>query len=162
MAFHKPDMQKEYLTPFHPYHYALENIVERTAMESKYFGATWRIIAEDRAAGLNAELQGEMLRLQFYGCGSGIASPRSNVNADEVRQKFDPNIVFRTKKDNDSGLQLADLAVGPIIRHIYGMDGRETRTVKDIIMPKLCAARDGNVRGFGVKCFPKFPPGCRL
>ena len=31
-AIHKPDMQAEYTTPFHPYNYSLENIIERTAM----------------------------------------------------------------------------------------------------------------------------------
>ncbi len=160
VAFHKLDMQRQYPNPFHPYYYGLEVILERVVMERRHFGATWRIIAEDRATGLNDDLNRELLRLQLQGCGSGILNPRNNVSAAELRATFDPMIVFLKKTDNDSGLQVADLAAGPITRHVYGLDARETRTVKDIVLPKLCAARNGNVRGFGIKCFPVYPPGC--
>src|ERR1700722_7492830 len=74
VAIHKPQMQDSYQLPawpFHPYHYALENIVERTAMESKNYGPTWRVVAEDRDEGLNLDLNAEMYRLQLNGCGKG-------------------------------------------------------------------------------------------
>jgi hypothetical protein len=158
----KPEMQMIYSTPFHPYHYALENIIERTAMESKRFGQTWRVVAEDREKGMNGDLQTEHLRLQFSGCGSGIVQPLSNVNAEEIRRKFDPVIVFRKKPDNDTGIQVADLAAGPITRHVLGLDHHEARTIRDVIIPKLCARRPGRARGFGIKCFPDYPSGCPI
>jgi Protein of unknown function (DUF3800) len=162
VAVHKPEMQTKYLRPYHPYHYALEIIVERTAMESKNFGWSWRIVAEDREKGLNGALQNEMLRLQLEGCGSAIEREKILVDAAEVRRKFHPEIEFRQKKDNDTGLQLADLTVGPVLRHIYGLDGSERRTLRGSIIPKLCRAKDGKLIGFGVKCFPEEPAGCPL
>jgi hypothetical protein len=161
-GIHKPDMQGVYPAPFHPYNYSLENIVERAAMESKNYARTWRVVAEDREKGLNDELSREMLRLQLYGCGSGIANPHSNVDADEVRRKFALEIRYRKKSENDSGLQVADLAVGPIIRRMYGLDTGEKRTLLDIVLPKVCRARDGKLRGFGLKAYPWYPPACPL
>lgn len=165
VAIHKPEMQYEYqapLKPYHAYHYAMENIVERAAMECKNYAATWRLVAEDREEGLNKQLGREMVRLQADGCGKGINKPRSNVTAAEVQHKFDPAIWFRKKTDNDSGLQVADLAVGPLVRYIFGADAGERRSVRDIVLPKLVCARDGCVRGFGAKCYPRFPKACRL
>ncbi len=165
VGIHKPEMQLQYqlhAIPFPTYHYALENIIERTAMQSKNFGYTWRVVAESRERGQNEDLQREMLRLQWEGCGRGIDRPRSNVTAEEVRRKFDPTLVFLAKHENHSGLQIADLAVGPIVRHAYGRDMGERQTFRDIVVSKLCAQRDGNVRGFGLKCYPEFPPGCPL
>ncbi len=161
-AIHKPDMQTEYEAPFQAYDYSLENIVERTAMESKNYAWTWRFVAEDREAGLNKELRNEMLRLQWYGCGKGIANPHSVVTADEVRRKIHSEISFRKKIENDSGLQVADLAVGPLVRHMYGLDGGERRSLTDIVREKVVRARDGKIRGFGAKCYPRFPAGCPL
>jgi hypothetical protein len=60
-------------------------------------------------------------------------------------------------------LQIADLAVGPMIRHMFGLDLSERQTFRDIIIPKLCrGARTGTIRGFGLKCFPRFPGVCPL
>ena len=165
VGIHKPDMQREYIAPNDPYpgyHYAMENIVERAAMESKNYARDWRLIAEDRESGLNKDLSREMLRLQWEGCGRGINNPRSNVTAAEVRQKFDPTIYFRKKSDNDSGLQVADLAVGPIVRHLFGYDAGERRSVRDVALRKLCRFRDGRILGFGAKCFPRVPTGCPI
>ncbi len=157
-TFHKPAMQDNYKTPFHPYKYALEVILERVIFERRWYGRTCRIIAENRQAGLNNELCSELLRLQYAGGGSGIVNSSNTVSADELRATFDPQITFRLKRDNDSGLQIADLAAGPLTRHIYGLDVGEPRSVRDIVEAKLCVGRSGRIMGCGVMCFPQGVP----
>lgn len=150
----------EYPTPFLPYRYCLHVILERVINDRKNWGKTCRIVAENRDKGQNDDLTQELLRLQFEGGGSDVGNFGNTVSATEVRNTFDPVIVFRTKVDNDAGLQLADLAAGPIARHIHGMDKKETRSVTSIVVPKLRRSSKGVVRGYGIKCLPTNYPSC--
>jgi len=156
-AIHKPDMEQAHAAPLHPYHYALETIVERTAMESKpyaRYARRWQVVARDRDAGVNKILRREMFRLQQDGCAA--VAPRVRVAASEVQQMFDTEVRFRANAENDTGLQVADLAVGPIVRFIYGL--HEWRTLRLIVLPKVVRARNGKMPGFGLHCYPRFPP----
>lgn len=152
-------MQAQYLTPNHPYRYSLHVILERVIND--HAPAPCVIVAEDRAPGMNGELGSELLRLQLYGGGSDVPNSGNTVSADELRKMFDPNIRFRTKLDNDAGLQVADLAAGPVTRHLYGFDAKETRSLLSAIAPKIRACPwNGRVRGWGIKCLPTYPDGC--
>lgn len=144
--------------PYHPYKYTLRVIIERVINE-KGFGQTCRIVAENRHHGLNRELREELLDLQFNGS-SFDGEP--TVGADEIQARIDPTIVFRAKTDTDAGLEIADLAAGPVTRWLHGLKGSNERDVLPIISPKLRRSRDGRVRGYGAVCLPEFPKGCPI
>lgn len=159
VTVNKIEMQAQYLTPNHPYRYSLHVILERVINE--HMPSPCLIVAEDRATGMNAELSSELLRLQLYGGGCDIPNSGNTVSAEELRNMFDPNIWFRTKTDNVVGLQVADLAAGPVTRHIYGFDVRETRSVLPAIAPRIRVCPwNGRVRGWGIKCLPEYPANC--
>jgi hypothetical protein len=152
-------MQEEYLAPlkpYHPYQYSLHVIIERVINE-KAFGRTCRIIAEDRQAGMNDELSRELLRLQLVG---GTIDGKPTVDALEVRTRIDPIIRFRQKVHLDAGLEMADLAVGPVTRWLHSLGRNPTREIFPVMRPKLRRSWSGVLRGYGVKCLPDYPPNC--
>lgn len=151
-------MQQQYPTwQYNAYQYTLHVIVERVINE-KAFGTTCRIVAESRETGLNRDLTAELLRLQFQG---GTIDGRETVTADEVRSRIHPNILFRTKKDLNAGLEAADLAAGPTTRWLYGLPTNPPhKDLLPIVQPKFRRSRTGQVRGYGVICLPGFPTGC--
>lgn len=149
-------MQTKYPEPYNVYQYSLHVILERVINE-KSFGKTCRVIAENRQAGLNNELKAEMLDLQFNG---GSVNGEPTVTAEEVQAKFDPTIVFRTKSDLDAGLEMADLAAGPVTRWLHALKTSPTRDILPIIRPKLRQSGNGRVRGYGAICLPWFPVPC--
>lgn len=149
-------MPERYPEPYHAYQYSFHVILERVINE-KSFGTTCRVVAENRQAGLNNELRNEMLHLQFNG---GSVDGEPTVSAEEVQAKFDPAIVFRTKSDLDAGLEIADLAAGPVTRWLHDLKMSPTRNVLPIIQPKLRRSASGRIRGYGAICLPWFPVGC--
>jgi Protein of unknown function (DUF3800) len=62
------------------------------------------------------------------------------------------DIRFIDKKQNSTGLQLADLVAHSIGRHAIN-PGQPNRAY-DILEPKFRRGSDGQVRGFGLKIFP--------
>ena len=93
--------------PEHPYLVTLNFLAERLAMalERDYGGGRARLVAESRGPLEDAMLQYEFAALHIDGT--------SYVSVAWFRQAFAPGIEFRDKKDNISGLQLADLAARP-------------------------------------------------
>ena len=146
-------MQYRYDDPHRPYEYCLHVILERGVNEKAY-GDTCRIIAENRQAGLNKELIAEFLRLQTEG---GTIDGSPTVAPEEFRSRFDPTIVFREKRDLDSGLEMADLAVGPVTRWLHDLNTRVNRDVLPLVRPKLRRSKSGKLRGYGIKCLPEYP-----
>lgn len=93
--------------PRNPYLMTFDFLMERTvmALETCFGGAKARVIAEARGAKEDAHLQYEYTRLMLDGT--------SYVSPAWFRQQLAPGIEFRTKEENVTGLQLADLIARP-------------------------------------------------
>ena len=101
-----------------PYHYSLHLLVERFCKELGEALDSGFICAEKREGSLDHELMQEWERLRT--AGTYYASAR----------KIDNRIVgldLRDKKPNLAGMQLADLVVTPIGRHVIGTSEKSNR-----------------------------------
>lgn len=74
-----------------------------------------------------------------------------NLRSRSVVQRVE-GLELRSKKDNLAGLQLADLVVTPIARHILGKMDKEDWHIID---EKIRKDRGGGAHGYGLKVFPK-------
>ena len=74
-----------------------------------------------------------------------------HVNADRFKRRI---VDFRmmAKRDNDVGLQIADLCAYPIARHV--LNSEEPYIPFKIIEGKLRKGSNGRVEGYGLKIFP--------
>ena len=59
---------------------------------------------------------------------------------------------MRFKRDNDIGLQVADLCAYPLARHV--LNSKEPYIPFKVIEEKLRRGFDGKVDGYGLKVFP--------
>lgn len=90
-----------------PYLFCFENIINRIIRTIKW--ATCHIYPEKRSSVENTKLEVEMLKIKTMGSQFYTGS--------EVQSHID-SFVLKDKKTNDPGLQLIDLIVSPIGRHI--------------------------------------------
>ena len=74
-----------------------------------------------------------------------------HVNADRFKRHI---VDFRmvAKRDNDVGLQIADLCAYPVARHV--LNAEEPYIPFAIIKNKLYCSSDGKIDGYGLKIFP--------
>ena len=109
--------------PAHIYSMTLDFLMERLVMvlDNKYNGARAHIVAEGHGPLEDALLQYEYVRLLLDGT--------SYISPSWFRQRLASSIIFQTKKDNCTGLELADLLARPC--------------AKKIINPKSTPARGG-------------------
>ncbi len=128
----------------HPYHLALEFLMERFVMEMQHSGEVSRghIIAESRGKVEDDLLKGEFFRLKERG---------------SYYQSFDEVTTLWTekKRKNIAGLQIADLVAYPIARKI--LDPTSPQLAFDVIRAKV-RHRPGQVNcllGYGIKIFPQ-------
>lgn len=73
------------------------------------------------------------------------------VSASDVRKSLS-ELHIRDKSQNIAGLQIADLIVSPIGRHIIG---KSAKSDWDVIKEKFRRAYDGRYKGFGLVVLPK-------
>ncbi len=74
-----------------------------------------------------------------------------HVSVDQFKQKIvDFNML--SKRDNNVGLQIADLCAYPIARHI--LNSEEPYVPFKIIENKFSKGSDGKIEEFGLKVFP--------
>lgn len=101
------------------------------------------IVAESRDATLDQDLKYTWSSLRRPGAGySGAEMIRDRIRS----------LDLCAKKENIAGLQLADLVVSPIGRHILGKPDKDDWL---IVEQKLRRGRDGEVEGYGLVSFPK-------
>jgi len=74
-----------------------------------------------------------------------------HVNADRFKQRI-VDFKMMAKRDNDIGLQIADLCAYPIARHI--LNSEEPYIPFKIIEKKIRKGSNGKVEGYGLKIFP--------
>ncbi len=74
-----------------------------------------------------------------------------HVNADRFKRRI-VDFKMMAKRDNDVGLQIADLCAYPIARHV--LNSEEPYIPFKIIEGKLRKGSNGKVEGYGLKIFP--------
>ncbi len=126
-----------------PYLLSLDILVERFCFDAGKISSGGLIVAEKRDPTLDRELDLAWLNLKIQGT--------RYLQASEIEDRI-LALNLREKKDNIAGLQLADLVVSPIGRHVLGKpDKDDWRIVKQ----KFRRNRGGKVEGFGLVILPK-------
>ena len=125
-----------------PYLLSLDVLVERFCFEIGFNG-NGVIVAEKRDPTLDRQLDIAWLNLKIQGT--------RFVQAKDVERRI-VGLNLRAKTDNISGLQLADLVVSPIGRHLLGKPEREDFRV---VHEKLRRNAAGECRGYGLVVLPK-------
>jgi len=126
-----------------PYLMSLDVLVERFCMDVGNISGGGIIVAEKRGPTLDHELDLAWLNLKIQGT--------RYMQASAIEKRI-LALNLREKKDNLAGLQLADLVVTPIGRHILGKPAKEDF---EIIRGKLRKNRRGEVMGYGLVVLPK-------
>ena len=142
----KEDYLKRYgIAAMDPYMLSLKILVERFIFEIKSKGSTEKgiIIAESRDETLDNQLRLSWIELRTGGT--------EYLSAAEVRRQLD-ELHIRNKSKDIAGLQIADLIVSPIGRHVLG---KQEKADWEIIKEKFRRSRDGRYKGFGLVVLPK-------
>jgi len=128
-----------------PYMLALRVLVERFVFEIKSCKGdkTGFIIAESRDETLDNQLRLAWMDLRTSGT--------EYITASELRRHV-VDLKIRKKSENIAGLQIADLVVSPIGRHILGKKPKEDWK---IIQGKFRCNYEGKYIGFGLVILPK-------
>src|SRR3989344_411927 len=127
-----------------PYELSLSFLLERAVMETdKFAGNTLHIIIESRGRVEDEIIQKRYNRLLDNGS--------SHISPDRFKKRFE-KMEFRKKKENDCGLQVADLCAYPVARHI--INPNEPYPAYDIIEKKFRKSSSGSFMGYGLKIFP--------
>jgi len=128
-----------------PYMLALRVLVERFVFEIKSCKGekTGFIIAESRDETLDNQLRLAWMDLRTSGT--------EYITASELRNHV-TDLKIKKKSENIAGLQVADLVVSPIGRHILGKKSKEDWK---IIQGKFRCNYEGRYMGFGLVILPK-------
>ena len=101
------------------------------------------IVAESRDATLDQDLEYTWSSLRRRGAGFS--------HAEMIRDRIN-SLTLCAKKENIAGLQLADLVVSPIGRHILGKPDKDDWL---IVEQKLWRGPGGDINGYGLVSLPK-------
>lgn len=126
-----------------PYLLSLDLLVERFAFDVGNVSGGGLIVAERRDPTLDHELELAWLNLKIQGT-------RYQQAKDIEKRILAMNL--RAKSENIAGLQLADLVVTPIGRHVLGKPSKEDF---EIVRTKLRRSRAGVAEGYGLVVLPK-------
>jgi Protein of unknown function (DUF3800) len=128
-----------------PYEIALTFVLERTLFEAddKRDVTEIHVTIEGRGKKEDALLAKRYNELLYRGTGQVESRRLTNV--------YDEELEVRLKRDNDCGLQLADLCAYPIAR--YFLNNNEPNPAYEVIKDKI---RKGprTTLGYGIKIFP--------
>lgn len=143
-AIHKTNHLAKYgVTALDPYLLSLEMLVERFCFEIGKVADGGVIVAEKRDPVLDQTLELAWLNLKIQ----GTRYIPGSVIADRIL-----GLSLRAKKDNIAGLQLADLVVSPIGRHLLGKPDKKDWS---IIEQKFRRGKEGQIEGYGLVVLPK-------
>ncbi len=128
-----------------PYEIALTFVLERTLFEAdeKRNIASIQVTIEGRGKKEDALLAKRYNELLYRGT--------SQIESRRFINIYDEELEVRLKKDNDCGLQLADLCAYPIAR--FFMNNNELNPAYEVIKDKIRKGPKGII-GYGVKIFP--------
>jgi len=133
------------LVAMDPYLLSLRILVKRFAFEIGAMASATggEIIAEARDEVLDNELRLAWIDIRTTGT--------EYVSASEVRNRIN-DLHIRDKKQNITGLQIADLIVSPVGRYVLG---KKPRQDWEIIKSKFRSASGGRFEGYGLVILPK-------
>jgi hypothetical protein len=129
-----------------PYFLSLDILVERFCFEIGAVSGGGVIVAECRDPVLDRELDVAWLNLKVQGT--------RYMSAQQIIRRI-IGLNLRTKTDNNAGLQLADLVVSAIGRHVLGKPDHEDYK---IVESKFRTDWRGVYDGFGLVILPKKQP----
>lgn len=143
-AIHKDQHLSRYgVAALDPYLLSLDVLVERFCFDVGRVSGGGLIVAEKRDPTLDRQLDLAWLNLKIQGT--------RFVQAHEIENRI-LGLNLRAKKDNIAGLQLADLVVSPIGRHVLGKPDKEDWF---IVQEKFRRNRRGVIEGYGLVTLPK-------
>jgi len=143
-AIRKQDHLSRYgVAALDPYLLSLDILVERFCFDVGRVSCGGLIVAEKRDSTLDRELDLAWLNLKIQGT--------RFLQATDIEDRI-LALNLRAKKDNIAGLQLADLVVSPIGRHVLGKRDRDDWR---IVEQKFRRNQNGKVEGFGLVILPK-------
>ena len=142
-AIRKPDLFKRRgVTDLDPYSLSLRVVAEQMCFAVGDEPDGGAIIAESRGQTLDRELESTWESLRLEG---------TKYLAGETIKKHIVDFRIEGKQENIAGLQLADLVVSPIGRHVIGKpDKADWRSIE----PKILRGRDGEMDGYGLTVLP--------
>lgn len=126
-----------------PYLLSLDILVERLGFEVGRQGVSGLIVAEKRDPTLDNQLDLAWLNLKISGT--------KYLSATDIQRRVS-GLNLRAKSENIAGLQLADLAVSPIGRHVLGKTDKEDYK---IIESKFRSGPNGQFEGYGLVILPR-------
>jgi hypothetical protein len=126
-----------------PYLLSLDLLVEQFCFEIGKVSGGGVIVAEKRDPTLDRELDLAWLNLKIQGT--------RHLPASDIEDRV-LGLNLRAKRDNIAGLQLADLVVSPIGRHVLGKPDREDW---QIVEAKFRRNRQGAIEGHGLVILPR-------
>jgi hypothetical protein len=126
-----------------PYMLSLDILVERFCFDIGRAKGGGVIVAEKRDPTLDRELELAWLNLKIQGT--------RYMKARDIEDRI-LGLNLRAKNDNIAGLQLADLVVSPIGRHLLGKPDKEDW---QIVEQKLRRSPEGKIEGYGLVTLPK-------
>jgi hypothetical protein len=129
-----------------PYEIALTFVLERTVFEAddKRDAESIHVVIEGRGKREDAQLAKRYNELLYRGTGQ--------IDAKRLINMYDQELEVKLKRDNDCGLQIADLCAYPIARHVISTN--EPNIAFDVIRSKIRSGPRGFM-GYGIKVFPK-------
>lgn len=138
----KPRHVRKYFDPSNPYEIALEFCMERLdrwLADHGQHGVSTHVVVERRG-----KPEDDALELQFRRIADGANYAGTKMPDLDIR--------FMDKKNNSTGLQVADLVAYPIGRHC--VDPKQPNRAYDLIEPRIRRSPSGQTRGYGLKVFP--------
>ncbi len=126
-----------------PYELSLSFLLERAVMEIDKGDNMMHITLESRGKVEDEIIQKRYNRLLDNGS--------SHITPDRFKKRL-KKIEFKKKKENDCGLQMADLCAYPVARHI--INPKEPYPAYDIVEKKFRKNSSGSFVGYGLKIFP--------
>lgn len=136
----KEHLKRYGLSALDPYLLSLDILVERFIFELNHQDGL--IIAESRGALLDTEIELAWLNLKIQGT--------KHIQAKNIINQIQA-LNIRAKKQNDIGLQLADLVISPIARKAIG---KKINLDYHIVESKLRKSKDGCIDGYGIIDLP--------
>lgn len=141
-VFEKNRFAKVYTSPADLYHYGLEILIERFCLELGDLVNAGHIYAEKRNPGLDRDLLQAWDDLKENEFGTGY------MTSEAIDQKI-IGLELREKKPHYYGLQLADLVITPVGRHLAGHAPNPNQVQWSIVEGKLRKYRE-SYKGAGL------------
>ncbi len=127
-----------------PYELSLSFLLERAVMEiDNGKDGTMQIVIESRG-----RVEDEIIQKRY----NRLLDKGSRHITPESFKKRCQKMEFRKKKQNDCGLQIADMCAYPVARHI--INPNEPYPTYDLVEKKFRKSKSGSFVGYGLKIFP--------